>query len=71
MGKLLGIKEFFWCVFRLRSGKWIKVIKQIAVMKSRDSLKNERVPVFFKKSFKLCIHSIKKYRCKIIFIKNT
>ena len=40
-------------------------------MKSRDSLKNERVPVFFKKSFKLCIHSIKKYKCKIIFIKNT
>ena len=38
-------------------------------MKSRDSLKNERVPVFFKKSFKLCIHSIKNIDAKLYLLK--
>ena len=27
--------------------------------------------LFFKKSFNLCIHSIKKHKCKFIFIKIT
>lgn len=38
-------------------------------MKSRDSLKNERVPVFLKKSFKLCIHSIKNIDAKLYLLK--
>lgn len=38
-------------------------------MKSRDSLKNERVPVFFKKSFKLCVHSIKNIDAKLYLLK--
>ncbi len=38
-------------------------------MKSRDSFRNERVPVFFKKSFKLCIHSIKNIDAKLYLLK--